>query len=61
MSEFVDSWGITLAVFLPVVGAAVMLVIPSGKEKAHKYFALAVSLALTVKRIGPSCISTMGS
>jgi NADH-quinone oxidoreductase subunit M len=45
MSELVDSWGITLAVFLPVVGAAIMLLIPREMEKAHKYFALAVSLA----------------
>jgi NADH-quinone oxidoreductase subunit M len=45
MSEFVDSWGITLAVFLPLVGAAVMLLIPREMEKAHKYVALAASLA----------------
>ena len=44
MSELVDSWGITLAVFLPLVGAAVMLLIPREMEKAHKYVALAVSL-----------------
>jgi len=45
MSDFVDSWGITLAVFLPVVGAAVMLLIPREMEKVHKYVALGVSLA----------------
>jgi NADH-quinone oxidoreductase subunit M len=45
MSEFVDSWGITLAVFLPLVGAAVMLLIPREMERAHKYTALAASLA----------------
>ena len=45
MSDFVDSWGLTLAVFLPLVGAAVMLLIPRDEEEAHKYVALGVSLA----------------
>ena len=35
MEAFLDSWGLTLAVFLPLVGAALMLVVPRESEDAH--------------------------
>ena len=45
MDSFVDSWGISLAIFLPLVGAAVALAVPRTNEAAHKVIALVTSLA----------------
>ena len=45
MSDFLDSWGLTLAIFLPLVGVAIMLLIPRKDEEAHKLVALVTSLA----------------
>jgi NADH-quinone oxidoreductase subunit M len=44
MEELLDDWGITIAVFLPLVGAALMMLIPKAEEKLHKEIALATSL-----------------
>jgi NADH-quinone oxidoreductase subunit M len=38
--EWLDTWGLSLATFLPIVGAAVLLFIPSAMEKAMKVTAL---------------------
>jgi NADH-quinone oxidoreductase subunit M len=46
MEAFLDSWGPTLAVFLPLVGAAVMLLVPQENEDAHKALALLTSLGV---------------
>jgi NADH-quinone oxidoreductase subunit M len=46
MEAFLDDWGLTLAVFLPVVGAAVMLLVPREDEGAHKAIALLSTLAV---------------
>ena len=39
-----DDWALSLIVFLPVVGAIVMMAIPSAEEQLHKIVALASSL-----------------
>ena len=44
MKDLLDGWGITAAVFLPVVGAAIMLCIPKAQENLHKVVALVTSL-----------------
>jgi NADH-quinone oxidoreductase subunit M len=46
MEDFLDSWGLSLAVFLPLVGAAVMMLVPKGSEEVHKQLALLTSLAV---------------
>ncbi len=51
MKDFLNDWGLTLAVFLPVVGAAVMLVVPRKEESAHKWIALLTSGAVLVMGI----------
>ncbi|NHZ70992.1 MAG: NADH-quinone oxidoreductase subunit M [Proteobacteria bacterium] len=51
MDWFDSGWGLSLIVFLPVIGAGVVLAIPKAKEAAIKWVALSfalVSLALTV-------------
>jgi NADH-quinone oxidoreductase subunit M len=45
MQEFLDSWGPSLAVFLPLVGAALMMLVPKEREDSHKAIALITSLA----------------
>jgi NADH-quinone oxidoreductase subunit M len=45
MDDFLNDWGLSVATFLPVVGAVVMLLIPRSQEATHKVIALAVSLA----------------
>ncbi len=45
MSDFLDSWGLSLAIFLPLAGAAVMLLVPRAQEETHKLIALVASLA----------------
>ena len=46
MKDFLNSWGLSLAVFLPILGAVVMLVIPKREEHLHKTIALVTSLAV---------------
>ena len=48
MKDFLNSWGISLAVFLPLVGALAMLVVPKAREQYHKVVALATSLLVGV-------------
>ncbi len=43
--DWFDSWAVTLAVFLPTVGMALVLVIPKAQERALKLTALATTLA----------------
>ena len=40
MNDFLNDWGLTLAMFLPLVGALVMLLIPKAEEQLHKVVAL---------------------
>ncbi len=46
MTEFLDDWGLTLAIFLPVAGAAIMALIPKAEEQLHKIVALLTTLAV---------------
>ncbi|MGI8709582.1 MAG: complex I subunit 4 family protein [Acidimicrobiales bacterium] len=46
MKDLLNGWGATLIVFLPMVGAAVMLAIPKAQETLQKVVALAASLAV---------------
>ena len=43
MEDFRE-WGLTLAVFLPLVGAAIMMAFPKTDEQIHKVIALGTSL-----------------
>jgi NADH-quinone oxidoreductase subunit M len=46
VKDLLNGWGVTAAVFLPLVGAAVMLLIPKSEETLHKVVALATSLVV---------------
>ena len=48
MTSFLNHWGLTLATFIPLVGVAIMLVIPRAEEELHKVVALLTSLAAGV-------------
>ena len=44
-NEFLTDWGLTLLVFLPLVGVAIMAFLPGENEGSHKMLALVASLA----------------
>jgi NADH-quinone oxidoreductase subunit M len=44
VSDFIEDWGLTAAVFVPLVGALVMLVIPRAEEGLHKLIALVTTV-----------------
>ena len=46
MEDFLNDWGLSVAVFLPLVGAAVMVLIPRAEEQLHKTIALLTTLAV---------------
>jgi NADH-quinone oxidoreductase subunit M len=46
VKDLLNGWGVTAAVFLPLVGAAVMLLIPKSEETLHKVVALVTSLVV---------------
>ena len=46
MTDLLDGWGLSAAIFLPLVGAALMMVIPKSEEELHKVIALVTSLAV---------------
>lgn len=48
MKEFLNDWGLSLAIFLPIVGTIAMLLIPRKEEDAHKWIALITSVAVLV-------------
>jgi NADH-quinone oxidoreductase subunit M len=48
MTEFLDDWGLTLAIFLPLAGAALMALIPKAEEQLHKLVALLTTVAVAV-------------
>jgi len=52
MEAFLDDWGLILAVFLPLAGAAVMMLVPKEDEDAHKWVALVTTLAVFAVLIG---------
>ncbi len=45
MTEFLNDWGITVLVFLPLVGALLMMFIPAKDEESHKLIALLTTVA----------------
>ena len=44
-NQFLTDWGLSLMVFLPLAGAALMMLIPKADEELHKVIALLASLA----------------
>lgn len=46
MKDFLNSWGLSLMIFLPLVGALIMLVVPKPREQFHKVVALVTSLVV---------------
>ena len=48
MTDFLNDWGLTVMVFLPLVGTAIMMVIPDREEETHKTIALLFSVAAAV-------------
>jgi NADH-quinone oxidoreductase subunit M len=46
MEDFLNDWGLSLAVFLPLAGAAIMAFIPRAEEQLHKVVALLTTLAV---------------
>ncbi len=48
MTDFLNTWGLTLVTFVPLVGVAVMMFVPAVEEQAHKLVALLASLAAAV-------------
>ncbi len=44
MENLLDGWGLTVATFSPLVGVAIMLLIPKDQEERHKLIALVTSL-----------------
>ena len=48
---FDTGWGVSLIVFLPLVGAVLILAIPRKNEEAHKWTALITTLVTAVLSI----------
>ena len=48
MHDFLNDWGLTLATFIPVVGAVIVLALPKGDEVMVKAVALLASLGAAV-------------
>ena len=48
MQSFLDSWGITAMVFLPLVGVLLMMLLPEKEEELHKTIALVATVASAV-------------
>ncbi|SVD59762.1 uncharacterized protein METZ01_LOCUS412616, partial [marine metagenome] len=44
MENLLDGWGLTVVTFSPLVGVALMLLIPRYQEDRHKLVALVTSL-----------------
>jgi len=48
MGDFLNDWGLSIPTFLPISGAAVMLLISKDREQLHKLIALATTVAVAV-------------
>ena len=44
MEDILKHWGPSVAIFAPLVGAALMMLIPKVEEELHKWVALITSL-----------------
>ena len=52
MEDLIKHWGLSVAIFAPLVGAAVMMLIPKAQEQAHKVIALFTSLFVLATAVG---------
>src|SRR5947207_2163133 len=52
MEDFLTHWGLSLAIFIPLVGAALMMLIPKAEEELHKWIALLSSLLVLAATVG---------
>ena len=52
MEDFLTHWGLSLAIFIPLVGAALMMLIPKAEEQLHKWIALLSSLLVLAATVG---------
>ena len=43
MTDFLDSWGLILVTFIPLLGVLVMLAVPAAEDRSHKLLALIAS------------------
>ena len=50
--DWFDDWALTLAVFIPLVGMAIVMLVPRAQETAVKVVALITSLATLAVGIG---------
>ncbi|MGH1493639.1 MAG: complex I subunit 4 family protein [Acidimicrobiales bacterium] len=48
MQSFLDTWGLTAMVFIPLVGVVLMMLLPEKEEELHKTIALVATLASAV-------------
>ena len=48
MQDFLDNWGITVMVFLPLVGVVAMMLLSEKEEELHKTIALVATVASSV-------------
>ena len=48
MENLLDGWGLTVATFSPLLGAAAMLLIPKEREDRHRLIALVTSLWVAI-------------
>jgi NADH-quinone oxidoreductase subunit M len=46
VTDLLDGWGLAAVIFLPLVGAALMMAIPKSEETLHKVIALGTSLVV---------------
>jgi NADH-quinone oxidoreductase subunit M len=56
MEELLKHWGPSVAVFAPLVGAAVMMLVPKMEEELHKWLALLTSLFVLATTIGVAAV-----
>jgi NADH-quinone oxidoreductase subunit M len=48
MQDFLDTWGISAMVFIPLVGVVLMMLVPEKEEELHKIIALLATLGSAV-------------
>src|SRR3954470_17120340 len=52
MEDILNHWGPSLAIFIPLLGAVVMMLVPKAEEDLHKVIALLSSLAVLAIGVG---------
>ncbi|MBA2282481.1 MAG: NADH-quinone oxidoreductase subunit M [Actinomycetota bacterium] len=56
MEAFIDDWGLTAALFLPLVGAVIMMFVRKEDEAAHKQIALLTSVAVLAALVAVAAV-----